>query len=637
MSQQPFASAAPDEIPRDPNEPADKRRRVVDIDSSPSYAPTEPPVPLEEEGSLSGTQMYHELDELMPDPGVVPGHLDAEPEANPPESNNPENTDEVMPEVDSRPSHVEESGIDVPVPEAGEDELAVTARLAKVEQVFELSFDIHPEDITENPLCLWNLFEECFQAAPPSKAKQRRVEVQFRKLNPEDKKLFLKAMQKEWQSWVDNKVTSLCKARGIPTERIIRARWVLVWKKSSDPDITVKTPKARLVLVGWQDPDLGKVATDSPTLRKETKHLVLSICAASKWKLWGADIKTAFLSGDESCRNIYFRPPAEIKEWMNLSADDLFRLEKAAYGLAEAPRAWFARLTRELKEAGLVQSQLDPCLFLLRSKSDNSLKGICGVHVDDLLGGGCKEMDEALDRLRKKLPFGDYRTFTIRYTGVEIRQHPNTMEIEVGQENYIENLEHVETKTLGNASTPLTDPSILRTCAGQLAWVSNSTRPEQAFLASYLQGVQDKGSVEHVHLYNKAIREMKQRKICLRFPSHVPVSQWHILCISDAGWCTRANGESQGGYILCFTTKQILENKEAPVWLIDWSSKKLRRVVRSSVAAETMAGQNGLDSIEWIQSLLAEILEDMSPKAFREQVPEKTACLVVDSRVSSMQ
>ena len=59
---------------------------------------------------------------------------------------------------------------------------------------------------------------------------------------------------------------------------------------------------------------------------------------------------------------------------------------------------------------------------MLRSKTDNSLKGICGVHVDDLLGGGCKEMDEALNRLRKKLPFGDYRTFTIRYTGVEIRQ-----------------------------------------------------------------------------------------------------------------------------------------------------------------------------------------------------------------------
>ena len=632
LNQQPFAAVAPEEIPEDRLEPADKRRRVVEIDSSPSYAPTEPPVPLEEEGSQSGFQMHNELDELMPDPGAVPAHLEPETDTNPPESDRPDNTDEVMPEVDSRSNEIEPSGIDVPVPEAGEDELAVTARLQQAEHVFELSIDVHPEDITENPLCLWNLFEECLQAAPQSKAKQRRVEVQFRKLNPHDKKLFLQAMQKEWQSWIDNKVTSLCKARGIPTERIIRARWVLVWKKSSDPDITSKTPKARLVLVGWQDPDLGKVATDSPTLRKETKHLVLSICSASKWKLWGADIKTAFLSGDESCRNIYFRPPAEIKQWMNLSTDDLFRLEKAAYGLAEAPRAWFSRLTRELKEAGLTQSQLDPCLFMLRSKSDNTLKGICGVHVDDLLGGGCKEMDQALDRLRKKLPFGDYRTFTIRYTGVEIRQNPNTMEIEVGQENYIENLEHVETKTLGNASTSLTDPSILRTCAGQLAWVSNSTRPEQAFLASYLQGVQDKGKVEHVHLYNKAVREMKTRKICLKFPSHVPVKDWHIVCIADAGWCTRANGESQGGYILCLTTKDIMKNKESPVWIVDWSSKKLRRVVRSSVAAETMSGQNGLDAIEWIQSLLAEILEGQSPRTFRERVPEKTACLVVDSK-----
>ena len=231
LNQQPFAAVAPEEIPEDRLEPADKRRRVVEIDSSPSYAPTEPPVPLEEEGSQSGFQMHNELDELMPDPGAVPTHLEPETDANPPESDRPDNTDEVMPEVDSRSHEIEPSGIDVPVPNAGEDELAVTARLQQAEHVFELSFDVHPEDITENPLCLWNLFEECLQAAPQSKAKQRRVEVQFRKLNPHDKKLFLQAMQKEWQSWIDNKVTSLCKARGIPTERIIRARWVLGMEK----------------------------------------------------------------------------------------------------------------------------------------------------------------------------------------------------------------------------------------------------------------------------------------------------------------------------------------------------------------------------------------------------------------------
>ena len=175
------------------------------------------------------------------------------------------------------------------------------------------------------------------------------------------------------------------------------------WFGKSHQTLTIlHNPKARLVLVGWQDPELGRIKTDSPTLRKESKNLILSICAAKKWKIWGADIKTAFLSGDPSDRQLYFRPPDEIKSWMKLDRDQLFRLEKAAYGLAEAPRAWFLRLSRELSEQGLQVSQLDRCLFTLRNKK-GELIGICGVHVDDLLGGGTPEMDRVLDSLKKKL------------------------------------------------------------------------------------------------------------------------------------------------------------------------------------------------------------------------------------------
>jgi hypothetical protein len=449
--------------------------------------------------------------------------------------------------------------VNTPVPMETEDDFHVHAKPRVSHQVFEMSVDVHPEDITENPLCLWSVLEDCFAVSVP-KAKLRRVEVSFRKLSESDKLLFEKAMQKEWNSWIESKVVSICRSKGIPTERIIRARWVLTWKASSDPDIKDRTPKARLVIVGWQDPDLGKVATDSPTLRKVTKHLILSLCAARRWKLWGADIKTAFLSGDPSLREIYVRPPAEIKKWRNLSDQELFRLEKAAYGLAEAPKAWYLRLSREVGEVGLTVSQLDPCLFVLR-KGGKTI-GVCGIHVDDLIGGGTKEMDDVLDSLRKRLPFGDYRTFTIRYTGVETRQDPQSMEIEVGQETYIDALQPVSTKALGNASTPLTDPKILRTCAGQLAWVASSTRADQSFLASYLQGAQDKGTVAHIHLYNKAIREMKERKVCLRFPSSIKDDEWRIMCVADAGWGTRENGESQGGYVLCSPPKKCSSVRE---------------------------------------------------------------------------
>ena len=384
-----------------------------------------------------------ENDDYSPEPAYEAPTRDSPPNENM-ESGDPEGQQNgVVPDAEEPAEVIHEDepmpdGVDVPVPE--DDELAIEAmnnRMNQQQDVLEVALDVGAEDVTENPLCLWAVLEEVLTVVP--KAKQRRVEVSFRKLAPADKERFLQAMRKEWNSWIENKVTSLCKARGIPEERIIRARWVLVWKKSSDPDDKTKTPKARLVLVGWQDPELGQIATDAPTLRKETKHLVLSVCAAKSWQLWGADIKTAFLSGDQSCRDIYFRPPPEVKDWMNLDNDDLMRLEKAAYGLAEAPRAWFMRLTRELRQSGLSQSQLGPCLWYLRR--NGQLLGVCGIHVDDLLGGGTKEMTAALNDLKTRLPFGDFRTFTIRYTGIEVRQDPNTMCIEIGQESYIDALE----------------------------------------------------------------------------------------------------------------------------------------------------------------------------------------------------
>ena len=606
------------------DEPEEKRRRVAinsDVDEH-EYEPESPlREPVADEPQIDQPQINPDDSNLLPEAaGTVP-------------ADSAETTD--VPMIEQH-AGANERAVNTQVPDDG-DELQVTAqpsapsadrKTQRAEQVFEVSMDVLATDITSDPLCLWEVLDECFEVTP--KAKQRKVEVSFRNLSPHEKKLFEGAMQKEWNSWIENRVTSLCKSKGVSTDRIIRARWVLTWKKSSDPDDRNKTPKARLVLVGWQDPELGRIQTDSPTLRKETKHMILSICASRKWRIWGADIKTAFLSGDPSQRNIYFRPPSEIKTWMNLSNDDLFRLEKAAYGLAEAPRAWYLRLTRELSEVGLHASKLDPCLYTLRK--NGKLVGLCGIHVDDLIGAGTKEMDEVLDRLKKKLPFGDYRTHTIRYTGIEIRQNPKTFAIEVGQEAYIDALEQIPTKTMGNASTPIKDPTLMRTCAGQLAWVANATRPDQAFLASFLQGIQDKGNVSHIQLFNKAVREMKQRKVCLHFPPGIELENIRILCISDAGWGTRANGESQGGYLLCLTVPQMLERKRAVCWLIDWQSKKLRRVVRSSVAAETLAGQNGLDGIEAFQALWDETLFGTSPKEFRNKIPIHPAALVLDSK-----
>ena len=84
--------------------------------------------------------------------------------------------------------------------------------------------------------------------------------------------------------------------------------------------------------------------------------------------------------------------------------------------------------------------------------------------------------------------------------------------------------------------------------------------------------------------------------------------------------------------MLCLTVPQMFERKRSVCWLIDWQSKKLRRVVRSSVAAETLAGQNGLDGIEAFQALWDETLFGTSPKEFRNKIPIHPAALVLDSK-----
>lgn len=78
-------------------------------------------------------------------------------------------------------------------------------------------------------------------------------------------------------------------------------------------------------------------------------------------------------------------------------------LKKPCYGQLDAPRRWFLEATRRLKQLGLRQHCMDPCLFMLyetdfpdepATSSDlvvgtDRLCGLICIHVDDLLGTGC--------------------------------------------------------------------------------------------------------------------------------------------------------------------------------------------------------------------------------------------------------
>ena len=111
-------------------------------------------------------------------------------------------------------------------------------------------------------------------------------------------------------------------------ERVLKARWLLKWTKNPDGS---DRAKARLVLQGYNDPDAlaGKIATTSPVTSRLGRNLCLTLASCEGWRLWCADIKTAFLQAEPQKRRLYVRLPKDAAEMIGLAPDELMVLEFA--------------------------------------------------------------------------------------------------------------------------------------------------------------------------------------------------------------------------------------------------------------------------------------------------------------------
>ena len=243
----------------------------------------------------------------------------------------------------------------------------------------------------------------------------------------------------------------------------------MTWKKQDDG---TQKAKARLVLLGYQDPDLGEYQRSSPTLTRTARHLILAVAAQERWRLFSLDAKNAFLAGDLSSRvkELYMRVPPDLLEMLDLSPDSVFKLRKSAYGLAEAPIAWFRHLKKVMLSLGWKAHPLDECFLMMHDKAKN-LIGICGVHVDDLLiAGHGKIFEDNMKRLEQSLPFGTRKYDKFTYTGLRIQQS-KIGDVTVDQEEYIEQLQPMAAKHLKQDKViPESERTNYRSLIGGLSW-----------------------------------------------------------------------------------------------------------------------------------------------------------------------
>ncbi|KAJ1688334.1 hypothetical protein LUZ63_019724 [Rhynchospora breviuscula] len=187
-----------------------------------------------------------------------------------------------------------------------------------------------------------------------------------------------KAMQTEIEALERNKTWSI---EDLPSEKkAIGCKWVYRIKYNSDG--SVERYKARLVVLGNRQVEgIDFKETFAPVAKMVSVRTFLAVAVARGWELHQMDVHNAFLHGDLH-EEVYMRlPPGFASKYPG----KVCRLRKSLYGLRQAPRMWFSKLTEALQAYGFTQSYADYSLFTLE-KHDKFLAIL--VYVDDLVIAG---------------------------------------------------------------------------------------------------------------------------------------------------------------------------------------------------------------------------------------------------------
>jgi hypothetical protein len=147
--------------------------------------------------------------------------------------------------------------------------------------------------------------------------RKQKVKIQWNTLTEPEKVKFQQAKQKEIKAWVDHKTVCRLAKGTLNDNQIMRCRWIFTWKPPA-PGTTEERGKARLVIRGFEDPQLSTISADAPTLTKDGKQLVLQQVASKGWRLINFDIATAFLKGQGDRRKLGIHAPVELQQAIGL-------------------------------------------------------------------------------------------------------------------------------------------------------------------------------------------------------------------------------------------------------------------------------------------------------------------------------
>ena len=368
----------------------------------------------------------------------------------------------------------------------------------------------------------------------------------------------------------------------------ISTTWVL-WLKG-------ESVRARLVARGFEDQE--NVQKDSPTIGKMAFRAVITVAGSMEWEIKTTDIKSAFLQGKKLEREVYIQPPVEA------GTKNLWKLKRCLYGLNDAARQFYQSVVECLKLLECTQSSLDPALFY--ASKDGKLIGIVACHVDDFLHAGTGTFEHlVMEKLRERFLAGKIEGGNFRYVGFNIIQDKKFILLD--QSEYVFGIKNaiIQPDRVTQKTEPLTpkEQKVFRQLVGRINWAVQGSRPDMAFELIDLSTKLKQANVEDLTRASKCVNHLKLNVSVVCFRRLSWRGEWRIVLFTDAAWANLENCGSVGGHI-CF-----VEDCEGYMCPISWNANKIKRVVRSTLAAEMLSLQQGLEDALYARAILTDLLQ----------------------------
>ncbi|KAJ9506620.1 hypothetical protein QJQ45_003854 [Haematococcus lacustris] len=283
-------------------------------------------------------------------------------------------------------------------------------------------------------------------------------------------------------------------------------------------------------------------------------------------------------------------------------------MEKALYGLRQAPRAWHAKLKQELEGMGFCASESDPALFML-SRPSGTVYLL--VYVDDCLLCTEKGDFDSLDFVKQRLSsvFGIKDLGQTRwFLGMQISRNRAQGTLQLDQQQYIKELlstygmteAHSKAVPMAPGTKLVKEGDALDTAhhsysalVGSLLYLSCCTRPDIAYAVGALARHMAAPTQQHWTAAKAVLSYLKGT-----------ASQGLVIGGNDSlqGYCDadyagdKDTARSTTGYV--FTLHGAA---------ISWSSRLQPTVAMSTAEAEYMAASGAVKEAVWLRKLMQDL------------------------------